>query len=408
MEFSLMNNSQNLFEGLSIRYFGPYDGHNVIDLVHTLRQIKEMQGPKMLHIHTVKGKGFLPAEEDPVLFHAPGKYDPQTGKRLQPNTNGLPPKYQDVFGQTLVELARKNPLIVGVTPAMASGCGMSRLMKEMPERSFDVGIAEGHAVTFSAGMAKDGLIPFCNIYSTFSQRAFDHIIHDVAIQRLHVVLCLDRAGLVGEDGPTHHGAFDLAALRPIPNLTIASPLNEQELRNLMYTAQLPHNAFPFVIRYPRSRGVMSHWETPFEELLIGRGRCLTEGSGTAVLTLGPIGNTVASVVSELHAEGHRVAHYDMRFLKPIDEEILLHVGTHFQRIVTIEDGVVRGGMADAVLEFLAQHDLHPQVRSLGLPDYFVEHGTIDELYHLVGLDATAIKEAPLQRRPRHHSHRRGS
>lgn len=389
---SLLSNQQNIFEGLNIRYFGPIDGHDVIELVATLRQIKNMKGPKLLHIHTVKGKGFQAAEENPTVYHAPGKYDPETGERLSCNTEGLPPRYQDVFGETLLELAKQNDKIVGITPAMATGCSLSIMMEEMPERTFDVGIAEGHAVTFAGGLAKEGLVPFCNIYSSFAQRAYDNIIHDVALCRLPVVFCLDRAGLVGQDGATHHGAFDLAALRPIPNLTISSPMNEHELRCLMYTAQLPDNG-PFVIRYPRGRGALTDWRCPLVELPIGRGRKLTEGSDVAVLTLGPIGNVVAEVVRELKEAGRFVAHYDMRFLKPIDQDILGEVGKGYKRIVTVEDGVVQGGLGSAVVEYMADHNLHPEVIRLGLPDSFVEHGTPEELYHIVGLDAEAIKKA---------------
>ena len=389
---ALLNNQQNIFEGFNIRYFGPIDGHDVIELVNTLRQIKDMKGPKLLHLHTIKGKGFKPAEKNPTVFHAPGKYDPETGERLKDNTDGMPPRYQDVFGETLLELAKLNEKIVGITPAMATGCSLNIMMKEMPERTFDVGIAEGHAVTFAGGLAKEGLIPFCNIYSSFAQRAFDNIIHDVALCRLHVVFCFDRAGLVGQDGATHHGAFDLAALRPIPNLTISSPMNEHELRRLMYTAQLPDKG-PFVIRYPRGRGVLTDWRCTLEEIPVGKGRKLTDGNEVAVLSLGPIGNVVAKVVQELKEAGKSVAHYDMRFLKPIDEDILQEVGKKFHRIVTIEDGVVQGGLGSAVIEYMADHNLHPQVVRLGLPDHFVEHGTPEELYHLVGLDAEAIKKA---------------
>ena len=387
---SLLSDQQNIFEGLNIRYFGPVDGHNVIELVDTLRQIKDMKGPKLLHLHTVKGKGFKPAEKDPTVYHAPGKYDPETGERLKDNSDNLPPRYQDVFGETILELAKQNDKIVGITPAMATGCSLTIMMKEMPERTFDVGIAEGHAVTFAGGLAKEGLMPFCNIYSSFAQRAFDHIIHDVALCKLPVVFCFDRAGLVGQDGATHHGAFDLAALRPIPNLTISSPMNEHELRCLMYTAQLPGKG-PFVIRYPRGRGVLTDWRCPFEELPIGKGRKLSEGKDVAVLSLGPLGNTVAKVVSELKEEGMSVAHYDMRFLKPIDEDILQEVGTKCRRIITVEDGVVRGGLGSAVIEYMNDHNLHPEVIRLGLPDHFVEHGTPEELYRLVGLDAENIK-----------------
>ena len=388
----LLTNQQNIFDGMNIRYFGPSDGHNVVELVATLRQIKDMKGPKLLHIHTVKGKGFQAAEENPVVFHAPGRYDPATGEQIKSDTHNLPPKYQDVFGHTLLELARENSRIVGVTPAMATGCSMTIMMHEMPQRTFDVGIAEGHAVTFSGGMAKEGLLPFCNIYSSFSQRAFDNIIHDVALNSLNVVFCFDRAGLVGQDGPTHHGAFDLAALHPIPNLTISSPMDEHELRHLMYTAQLPDKG-PFVIRYPRGRGVLEDWHCPFQEIPVGKGRCLREGTDVAVLSLGPVGNLVTQAIQELEGQNISIAHYDMRFLKPIDEEILSYVGTHFQRIVTIEDGVRKGGLGSAVLEYMADHNLHPSITRLGLPDDFVEHGTPEELYHIVGLDVESIKKA---------------
>lgn len=392
---SLLVGQQNIFEGLNIRYFGPIDGHNVIELVNTLRQIKDMKGPKLLHLHTVKGKGFKAAEKNPIVYHAPGKYDPETGERLEEQRAGsreqaMPPRYQDVFGETMLELARQNDKIVGITPAMATGCSLSIMMKEMPERTFDVGIAEGHAVTFAGGLAKEGLIPFCNIYSSFAQRAFDNIIHDVALCRLHVVFCFDRAGLVGQDGATHHGAFDLAALRPIPNLTISSPMDEHELRHLMYTAQLPDKG-PFVIRYPRGRGVLTDWRCPMQELPVGKGRKLSEGNDVAVLSLGPLGNVVAKVVRELREEGLSVAHYDMLFLKPIDEDILHEVGTTCHRIVTVEDGVIQGGLGSAVIEYMADHNLHPEVIRLGLPDDFVEHGTPEELYRLVGLDAETIK-----------------
>ena len=391
---SLLTNQQNIFDGMNIRYFGPSDGHNVIELVATLRQIKDMKGPKLLHIHTIKGKGFQAAEEDPVVFHAPGRYDPETGERIKSEAKNLPPKYQDVFGNTLLELAKENQKIVGVTPAMATGCSMTIMMKEIPERTFDVGIAEGHAVTFSGGMAKEGLLPFCNIYSSFSQRAFDNIIHDVALNRQNVVFCFDRAGLVGQDGPTHHGAFDLAALRPIPNLIISSPMNEHELRHLMYTAQLPDKG-PFVIRYPRGRGVIVDWRCPMQEIPIGKGRCLKEGTDVAVLGIGPIGNIVTQAISELASQEISIAHYDMRFLKPIDEDILAYVGKNFSRIITIEDGVKNGGLGSAVLEYMSDHNLHPDIIRLGLPDHFVEHGTPEELYQIVGLDVESIKKAIL-------------
>jgi 1-deoxy-D-xylulose-5-phosphate synthase len=389
---SAISEQQNIFEGMNIRYFGPYDGHNVKELVRILRQLKGMKGPKLLHLHTQKGHGYAPAENYKPIWHAPGKFDPDTGELIQSNTEGMPPKFQDVFGETLLELAQANPKIVGVTPAMPTGCSMNIPMKVMPDRMFDVGIAEGHAVTFSAGMAKDGLIPFCNIYSAFAQRAYDNIIHDVAILKLPVVLCLDRAGLVGEDGPTHHGAFDMAALRPIPNLTISSPMNEHELRNLMYTAQLEGKG-PFVIRYPRGNGVLTNWRCPFEEIKIGTGRKLRDGDDVAVLTIGPMGNDVAKVIDEV--KDLSVAHYDMRFLKPLDEDILHEVGKKFRRIVTVENGVRKGGLGTAVLEWMSDHDYDVKVTRMGLPDQFVEHGTIDQLREIIGLDNESIKKAIL-------------
>ena len=391
---SLINHQQNVFEGMDIRYFGPTDGHDVIELVRTLRVIKDMEGPKLLHIHTVKGKGFEPAEHGGAVWHAPGKFDPQTGERLQCDETGLPPKFQDVFGNTLLELARANERIVGVTPAMPTGCSMSIMMTALPERAYDVGIAEGHAVTFSAGMAKDGLVPFCNIYSSFAQRAYDNLIHDVCISRLNVVLCLDRAGLVGEDGPTHHGAFDLAYLRPIPGLIIASPMDEHELRHLMYTAQLPEKG-PFVIRYPRGRGSFTDWECPMHEIPVGRGRRLKDGHDVAVLTIGPIGVAAREAIRQAEAEhpSWSVAHYDMRFLKPLDETLLTEVAARYRRIVTVEDGVRTGGLGTAVLEWLSDHGMSIPVMRLGLPDAFVEHGSLKELHHLCGIDIEGIKRA---------------
>ncbi len=385
---SALARQQNIFEGMNIRYFGPFDGHDVKNTVRILQQLKDMKGPKLLHLHTVKGKGFHAAEENAAVWHAPGKFDPETGELLEADTEGMPPKYQDVFGETLLELAEKNPNIVGVTPAMPTGCSMNIMMEKMPERTFDVGIAEGHAVTFSAGMAKDGLQPFCNIYSAFAQRAYDNIIHDVAILGLPVVLCFDRAGLVGADGPTHHGAFDLAALRPIPNLTISSPMNEHELRNLMYTAQLPGKG-AFVIRYPRGRGVLVDWRNEMEEITVGRGRKLRDGNDIAVLSIGPIGNTVAQAIDEIGAKAS-IAHYDMRFLKPIDESILEEVGRKFKRIVTVEDGVRKGGLGTAVLEWMNEHGMKPDIKIMGLPDHFVEHGEPSLLYKEVGLDKESI------------------
>ncbi len=387
---SALAHQQNIFEGMNIRYFGPFDGHNVEDLVRILRQLKDMRGPKLLHLHTTKGKGYKPAEEQATIWHAPGKFDAQTGERLVSDTSNEPPRFQDVFGETLLELARRNDRIVGVTPAMPTGCSMNIMMKAMPDRTFDVGIAEGHAVTFSAGMAKEGLQPFCNIYSAFAQRAYDNIIHDAAIQNLPVVLCLDRAGLVGQDGPTHHGAFDMAYLRPIPNLTIASPMDEHELRRLMFTAQQPDRG-TFVIRYPRGRGVLLDWRCPLEPVGVGTGRKLRDGNDVAVLTIGPIGNDVADVISQLPQLS--VAHYDMRFLKPLDEQLLHEVGRRFRRIVTVEDGVRNGGLGSAVLEWMSDHGYQPRITRLGLPDHFVEHGTVSELRQLVGLDNESIRRS---------------
>ena len=387
---SALSHQQNIFEGMNIRYFGPFDGHDVKEVVRKLRQLKLMRGPKLLHLHTTKGKGYKPAEESATIWHAPGKFDPTTGERLVCNNTGEPPRYQDVFGETLVELAQANPKIVGVTPAMPTGCSLNIMMKAMPNRAFDVGIAEGHAVTFSAGMAKDGLMPFCNIYSSFSQRAYDSIIHDVALLNLPLVLCLDRAGLVGEDGPTHHGVFDIAALRAVPNLTIASPMDEHELRNLMYTAQLP-NKGTFVIRYPRGNGVCPDWRSPFEEITVGTGRCLRAGTDVAVITLGPIGNDVAKLLDEMQGT-KQVAHYDLRFVKPLDENLLHDIGRKFNKIITIEDGVRTGGMGSAVLEWMSDHGFRPQIVRMGLPDAFVEHGSVAELRQLVGLDADSIRK----------------
>ena len=390
---SAISHQQNVFEGMNIRYFGPADGHDVIELVRILRQLRKMTGPKMLHLHTVKGRGYKPAEENACEWHAPGKFDVDTGERIIGDNSGLPPKFQDVFGHTLLELAKANKHIVGVTPAMPSGCSLNIMMKEMPKRTFDVGIAEGHAVTFSAGMAKDGLLPFCNIYSAFSQRAYDNIIHDAAILNLPIVICLDRAGLVGEDGPTHNGAFDIASLRAIPNITIASPMDEKELRHLMYTAQLPEKG-TFVIRYPRGRGVCPDWRCPMEEITVGTGRRLLDGNDIAVLSLGPIGNNVTKAISELKEEGDTtsVAHYDMRFAKPLDASLLEEIAGRFKKIVTIEDGCIQGGFGSAVTEWMTEHGYHPTIKRLGLPDIFVEHGTVSELQALVGIDVKSIKQ----------------
>ena len=388
---SLISEQQNIFEGLNIRYFGPVYGHDVKELVRVLNQLKNMRGPKLLHIHTVKGKGYEPAEHEATIWHAPGKFDADTGKRIKGNEENLPPKFQDVFGETIVELAKQNPKIMGVTPAMPTGCSLNKLMEAMPERAFDVGIAEGHAVTFSGGMAKDGLIPFCNIYSAFAQRSYDNIIHDVAILDLPVVLCLDRAGLVGEDGATHHGAFDMAALRPVPNLTISAPMNEHELRRLMFTAQLPGKG-AFVIRYPRGRGVLVDWRCPLEEVEVGKGRKLSEGDDIAILSIGTVGNNVQKAICNLNVK-KSVAHYDMRFLKPLDEDILHEVGKKFRNVITVEDGVRNGGMGSAVMEWFADHDYNVRVKRLGLPDYFVEHGTVAQLQHIVGIDVDGIVQA---------------
>lgn len=388
---SAISHQQNIFEGMNIRYFGPFDGNNVGEVVRILRQLKDMRGPKLLHLHTVKGKGYKPAEEQATIWHAPGKFDPETGERLKEDTSTLPPKFQDVFGETLLELAKQNPKIVGVTPAMPTGCSMNIMMKAMPDRVFDVGIAEGHAVTFSGGMAKDGLMPFCNIYSAFAQRAYDNIIHDAALLNLPIVICLDRAGLVGEDGATHHGAFDIAALRTVPNLTLASPMDECELRRLMFTAQLPGKG-TFVIRYPRGRGSRTDWQCPLEEIEVGRGRRLHEGTDVAVLSYGPLGVNVEKVIDRL-AQTHpalSVAHYDLRFCKPLDEALLQEVGERFQRIVTIEDGARAGGIGSAVLEWMSDHHFTPAITRLGLPDHFVEHGSVPQLKALTGLDDDSI------------------
>ena len=386
---SALSHQQNIFEGMNIRYFGPFDGHDVKEVVRVLRQLKDMRGPKLLHLHTTKGKGYEPAEKSATIWHAPGKFDPETGERIVQDCSDMPPKYQDVFGETLLELARQNKRIVGVTPAMPTGCSMSIMQKAMPDRVFDVGIAEGHAVTFSGGMAKDGLLPFCNIYSAFSQRAYDNIIHDLALLNLNVVLCLDRAGLVGEDGPTHHGAFDMAALRPIPNLTIAAPMDEHELRRLMYTAQQPGRG-TFVIRYPRGRGVRKDWKCPLEAVEVGTGRKLRDGKQTAVISIGPIGNDVELAITQSEEE---VAHYDLRFLKPLDEELLHEVGKRFKHIITIEDGTRNGGMGSAVLEWLSDHGYTPTVKRMGMPDEFVEHGTVAELKRICNMDIDSIVAA---------------
>ena len=392
---SALSHQQNVFEGMNIRYFGPFDGNDVCETVRILEQLKNMRGPKLLHLHTVKGKGYEPAEREATIWHAPGKFDPETGERIPDTADPYPLKYQEVFGRTLLELAEANPNIVGVTPAMPTGCSMDIMMHAMPDRVFDVGIAEGHAATFAAGMAKDGLMPFCNIYSAFAQRAYDNIIHDAAILNLPVVFCLDRAGLVGEDGPTHHGVFDIAALRPVPNLTLCSPMDECELRRMMYTAQLPDMG-TVVIRYPRGKGVKrDDWHCELEAIPIGKARQISDGSDVAVLSYGPLGNDVQTAISQLAAEGSSlsVAHYDMRFCKPLDTEVLESVSQRFSRIVTVEDGQLAGGFGSAVLEWLSDNGKTTRVRRIGLPDRFIEHGTVNELRHIAGTDIESIKQA---------------
>ena len=391
---SAISHQQNIFEGMNIRYFGPFDGHDVVELVRTLRQLKDMKGPKLLHLHTIKGHGYAPAEKAATIWHAPGRFDVSTGKRIKTDNGNEPAKYQDVFGNTLLELAKENKRIVGVTPAMPTGCSMNIMMKEMPDRVFDVGIAEGHAVTFSGGMAKGGLQPFCNIYSAFAQRAYDNIIHDVALLNLPVVICLDRAGLVGEDGATHHGAFDMVALRTVPNITIAAPMDEHELRRLMYTAQLPGKG-TFVIRYPRGRGVLADWHCPLEEVEVGTGRKLRDGKDIAILSIGAVGNNAAKAVEGMEQDGAVVscAHYDMRFVKPLDEKLLREVAGKFNKIITLEDGSREGGFGSAVLEWMDDNGYHPDIVRLGLPDRFVEQGTVAELQHITGIDADGIRRA---------------
>lgn len=390
----MLTKSSNLFEALKIRYFGPIDGHNITKLVDTLRDLKNIPGPKLLHIVTVKGKGYALAEKDQTKWHAPGLFDKITGEIYKKKFDlPQPPKYQDVFGHTMIELAEMNPNIMGVTPAMPSGCSLKFMMDKMPDRAFDVGICEQHAVTVSAGMATQGLRVFCNIYSSFMQRAFDQVVHDVAIQKLPVVLCLDRAGLVGEDGPTHHGAYDIAYFRCIPNMIISSPMNESELRNLMFTAQLDSNGYPFVIRYPRGEGVMPEWRTPLQEITIGTGRKLKDGKDVAILSLGHPGNFAAAAIRSLRSEGIDPAHYDMRFVKPLDEVMLHEVFSKYKKVVTVEDGTVVGGFGSSILEFMAQHNYQAEVTILGIPDRLVEHGTLKELHRECGYDAEGIADA---------------
>lgn len=384
----------NLFESLNFRYFGPVDGHDVVHLSRILRDIKDLPGPKILHCVTVKGKGFSYAEKEQTKFHAPGYFNKDTGEiKVAPCEKSQPPKYQVVFGQTLLELAKENDKIVGITPAMPSGCSMNIMMAQMPERAFDVGIAEQHAVTFSAGLAVKGLIPFCNIYSSFMQRAYDQVLHDVALQHLHVVFCLDRGGLVGEDGPTHHGAYDLAYMRSIPDMIVSAPMNEVELRNLMYTAQL-RNHGPFTIRYPRGNGVIQKWKQPFEEIQVGKGRILREGDRVAVLSIGHVGNVVAQVCEDIFIQmNEQVGHYDLRFLKPLDEELLHGVMKKYTHIITVEDGCLHGGMGSALLEFMADNGYNLNVRRLGIPDKYIQHGTLAQLHAECGFDYQGIFQA---------------
>lgn len=389
---SALLQQSNLFESLKFRYFGPVDGHDVNRLVQVFRDLKDIPGPKILHILTVKGKGYKLAEEDQTLWHAPGLFNKDTGEIIKsPKKGPEPPKYQDVFGHTLVELAKDNEKIVGITPAMPSGCSLNIMMKEIPDRAFDVGICEQHAVTFSAGLATQGMIPFCNIYSSFMQRAYDQVIHDVALQNLHVVFCLDRGGLVGADGPTHHGAYDIAYMRCIPGMVVSAPMNEQELRNLMHTAVL--NPGPFSIRYPRGNGVMTEWRTPLEALTIGKGRKLRDGNDVAILSFGHIGNLAVTAINKLEAEGLSVAHYDMRFVKPLDEELLHEVFSKHSKVITIEDGCIQGGFGSAVLEFMADHGYTARLQRLGIPDSYVEHGTQQELWAECGYDEAGIMKS---------------
>lgn len=395
---SLITKEQNIFEGFNLRYFGPVDGHDLPSLIRILRNIKDMQGPKLLHIKTVKGKGYEPAEKSATVWHAPGLFNVETGERVVKDVKNQPPLYQDVFGHTLVEFAEKDEKIVGVTPAMPTGCSMTYMMDKFSDRSFDVGIAEAHAVTFSAGMAKEGLIPFCNIYSSFMQRAYDQVIHDVALQKLKVIMCLDRAGLVGADGPTHHGVFDLAYMRPIPNLVISAPYNEHELRNLMYTAAYGNDG-PFVIRYPRGQGQLINWQNKPQILPIGKGRKLKDGDDIAVLSLGAIGNNAASAISEAEKLGIRIAHYDMVFLKPIDEELLDNIAKKFKHIITVENGVIKGGLGSAVLEFLSEKqysDSDVRVHRIGIADEFITHGSVSELQEIAEINPESILKKILQ------------
>jgi len=388
-----ISQSSNLFEAMKLRYFGPIDGHNITKLVDTLQDLKNIPGPKLLHIITTKGKGYALAELDQTKWHAPGLFDKVTGEIYKKKFDTpQPPKYQDVFGFTIIELAEKNPMIMGITPAMPSGSSLKFMMDKMPGRAIDVGICEQHAVTLSAGMATQGMRVFCNIYSSFMQRAFDQAVHDVAIQKLPVVFCLDRAGLVGEDGPTHHGAYDIPYFRCIPNMVISAPMNESELRNLMYTSQLASMVNPMVIRYPRGEGVMPEWKTEMKEITIGKGRKLRDGDTIAILSFGHPGNFAAAAIRNLKTYGIQPAHYDMRFAKPLDEELLHEVFAKYTKIITVEDGTIIGGFGSAVIEFMVAHNYHAEIRMLGIPDRLVEHGTLKELHHECGYDAAGIEE----------------
>lgn len=384
---SMLLKRSNLFEAMGLRYFGPVDGHDVNHLIKVLRDLNNIRGPKVLHCITVKGKGFKEAEVNQTIWHAPGKFNKLTGEIIKEKNPSVFPKFQDVFGNTILELAKSNSKIIGITPAMPTGCSLNIMMKEMPQRCFDVGIAEQHAVTFSAGLAAKGFVPFCNIYSSFMQRAYDQVIHDVALQKLNVVFCLDRGGFVGADGATHHGAYDLSYFRCIPNMTIASPINEEELRNMMYTAQLPDKG-PFSIRYPRGYGYMKEWKTPFKELEIGKGECLTEGKDIAIITIGTVGNDANEVAKRFN--DNVVAVYNMRFLKPIDEQLLHQILKKFSRIITIEDGTIIGGLGSAVVEFMSEHGYNATIVKLGIPDKFIEHGTQKQLREECGFDAESI------------------
>jgi 1-deoxy-D-xylulose-5-phosphate synthase len=390
---STLLDRSNLFEGMNFRYFGPVDGHDIMHLTSILQDLKRIPGPKLLHCLTIKGKGYKQAEQNQTVFHAPGKFDKNTGIILKSSEAGIPATYQEVFGKTVLELARKNDKIVGITPAMTTGCSLCIMMKEIPERVFDVGIAEQHAVTFSAGLATQGMIPYCNIYSSFIQRAYDQVIHDVALQNLHVIFCIDRGGLVGTDGATHHGFFDLAFMRSIPNMTVAAPMNSLELRNLLYTAQLDKITGPFSIRYPKGIGMVSDWEKPFTETEIGKARLISEGKDVAVLSIGHPGNFVTDAVSKLAGEGISITHYDMRFLAPLDSEALHSVFKKFSRIITVEDGVLKGGLGSAVMEFMCDNGYNAEIKRLGIPDYFVEQGTQEELIRECGFDAESIEKA---------------